>query len=286
MCLEERNTDRRGRPPAYLASERRTRCVRRSNWLSLLSMGGASLLLAFLAVDVLAPVADALALIGLGRARGADLGSDLPHPLLVDAGDLDDLLLGARHLHVDAGRNLVDHIVAEADLQLQRVLALEGGAEAHAVDLQRVRIALRDAVGQVEDLRTRHAPHRLGLLGLVARLHLDAGGTLLDLDLLRAREGKLAFRPLHLHGLTVDGRSHACGHDDRVSADARHRQILPITWPAWRRLAHKPPQNTLHRISPPTFSSRARASDITPLGVDRMATPSPFATLVRSRTAL
>src|SRR5262249_54339833 len=48
----------------------------------------------------------------------------------------------------------------------------------------------------------------------------------------------------------------------------------------------RPPPNPLQRISPPTFSSRARASDITPLGVDRMATPSPLATLVRSRTAL
>ena len=31
-------------------------------------------------------------------------------------------------------------------------------------------------------------------------------------------------------------------------------------------------------ISPPTFSSLARASDITPLGVERMATPRPLAT--------
>src|SRR5262245_12687462 len=44
-------------------------------------------------------------------------------------------------------------------------------------------------------------------------------------------------------------------------------------------------QNMLHRISPPTFSSRARESDITPLGVDRIDTPRPLATLVRSRTA-
>src|SRR5204863_9169409 len=100
MCLEERNTDRRGRPPAYLASERRTRFVRRSNWLSLWSMRGASLLLAFLAVDILAPVANAFALVGLGRARGPDHGGDLAHPLLVDPGDLDDLLLGACDLHV------------------------------------------------------------------------------------------------------------------------------------------------------------------------------------------
>src|SRR5436190_16332414 len=141
MCLEERNTDKRGRPPAYLASERRTRCVRRSNWFSFWSMDGASLFLAFLAVDVLAPVADAFALVGLGRPRGADLGGHLTDPLLVDAGDLDDLLLGAGHLHVDAGRDLVNHIVAEAHLQLQGVLALEGSPESHAVNLQGVRIA-------------------------------------------------------------------------------------------------------------------------------------------------
>src|SRR5580765_5399403 len=117
MCLEERNTDRRGRPPAYLASERRTRRVRRSNWFSLWSMDGASLLLAFLAVDVLAPVANAFTLVGLGRARGANFSGDLSHLLLVDAGDFYDLLLGTRHLHVDARRDLVDHVVAEADLK-------------------------------------------------------------------------------------------------------------------------------------------------------------------------
>src|SRR5215470_8166575 len=101
MCLEERNTDSRGRPPLLLASVRRTRPWRRSNWFIFPSMAGASLLLAFLAVDILAAIADALALVGLGRARGADLGRHLTDLLLVDAGDLDDLLLGARHLHVD-----------------------------------------------------------------------------------------------------------------------------------------------------------------------------------------
>src|SRR5215510_14559042 len=123
MCLEERNTDSRGRPPAPAASERRTRRARRSNWLSLWSMD-ASLFLTFLHVDVLAPVANAFALIGLGRPRGADDGRHLSHLLLVDARDLDDLLLGASHLHVDAGRDLVDHIVAKSDLQLQGILAL------------------------------------------------------------------------------------------------------------------------------------------------------------------
>src|SRR6185436_1679286 len=136
MCLEERNTDSRGRPPLWLASDRRTRCARRSNWFILWSMTCASLLLAFLALDVLALVADALALVGLGLARGADLGGHLAHLLLVDPRYRDDFLLGAAHLHLDAGRDGVDHVVAEADLQLQRILALQRGAEAVAMDLQ------------------------------------------------------------------------------------------------------------------------------------------------------
>src|SRR5215470_7157356 len=111
MCLEERNTDSRGRALTPLASARRTRCARRSNWFSLRSMGGASLLLAFLHVDILAPVADAFALIGLGRARGADNGRRLAHLLLVDAGNLDDFLLGPGHLHLHARRDLVHHLV-------------------------------------------------------------------------------------------------------------------------------------------------------------------------------
>src|SRR5215831_20560340 len=183
MCLEERNTDSRGRPPAPLASERRTRCARRSNWLSLRSMVGASLLLAFLHVDVLAPVANALTLIGLGRSRGADDGRHLSHLLLVDAGDLDDLLLGAGHLYVDASRDLVDHVVAKSDLQLQGILALERRAEAHAMDLQRVRVALGHALDEIGDLRARHAPERAPHLRLLARLDLYAGGARLHLDL-------------------------------------------------------------------------------------------------------
>src|SRR5262249_43585445 len=137
MCLEERNTDRRGRPPAPVASERRTRCARRSNWLSLLSMD-ASLFLAFLHVDVLAAVANAFTLIMLGWSGGADAARHLSPLLLVDAGALDDLLLGPCHLHVDARRDRVDHVVAKSDLQLQGILAFERCAEAYAMDLQRV----------------------------------------------------------------------------------------------------------------------------------------------------
>ena len=43
--------------------------------------------LAGLAADVLALVADALALVGLGRTHRADLRGDLPHRLLVGAAE-------------------------------------------------------------------------------------------------------------------------------------------------------------------------------------------------------
>src|SRR5262245_64037291 len=100
MCLDERNTDSRGRPPPLAASERRTRCWRRSNRFSLRSMACASLLLAFLALDVLALVADALALIGLGLARGPDHRGHLADLLLVDPRGGEDHLICATDIHL------------------------------------------------------------------------------------------------------------------------------------------------------------------------------------------
>src|SRR5262245_5293431 len=186
MCLDERWTDNRGRPAALLRSSPRTRRLRRSNWLSFCSMGPASLLLAFLAEDVLALIAHALALVGLRRAGRAQLGRELPDLLLVDTRNRDQLLLGAAHLHVDAGRHLVHHVVAEADLQLDGVLALHGRAKADAVDLQRLRVSLGDTLDQVGDLRARHAPHGASLLAVLGEIDLDAVRALGDLDQVRA----------------------------------------------------------------------------------------------------
>src|SRR5262245_21592796 len=124
MCLEDRCTDSLGRPLECPASSRRTRSLRRSNWFNLRSMTRASLLLAFLAVDVLALVAHTLALVGLGRTGSPNLGRELAHLLFVDARYRDDLLLGAAHLHFQVSRHLVQNIVAEPDLQLQGILAL------------------------------------------------------------------------------------------------------------------------------------------------------------------
>ena len=69
--------------------------------------------------DVLADVADALALVGLRLAEVTDLGGDLADLLLVDAADHD--LGGRGHLEADAvGSRVVDR-VAEAECELERV---------------------------------------------------------------------------------------------------------------------------------------------------------------------
>src|ERR1041384_8160509 len=92
-----------------------------------------SFLLAFLTEDVLARVLDALALVGLGRTEGADLGRDLPDLLLVHPGHHD---LGRfRRRDRDPFGHRIDHVVAVAERELQ-ILALQRGTEADAGDLE------------------------------------------------------------------------------------------------------------------------------------------------------
>src|SRR5258708_3665387 len=91
----------------------------------------ASFLLPFLAEDVLVRILHALALVGLRRPVGPDLGRDLADLLLVDAGDDDLGRLRGRDL--DAGRNRIVDLVAVAERELQ-VLALDRRAIADAGD--------------------------------------------------------------------------------------------------------------------------------------------------------
>src|SRR5262245_41157232 len=86
MCLEERNTESRARPWAARLIPRRTFAVRRivrSTTVAIVRLP--SLLLAFLAEDVLVRIFHALALVGLGLAKRPDLGCDVPDLLVVDA---------------------------------------------------------------------------------------------------------------------------------------------------------------------------------------------------------
>src|SRR3954468_5156666 len=73
--------------------------------------------LAHLPGDVLALVADALALVGLGRALLADVGGPLAHELLVDAPY--DHARGLGHLELDAVGRLHRHGVGVAERQLE-----------------------------------------------------------------------------------------------------------------------------------------------------------------------
>src|SRR3954462_7400110 len=100
MCRLERNTLRRARPLAARFTERRTRPSRRV--LVFDCIVAALLLLAFLAEDVFVGILDALALVRLGLAVGADLRGDLSDLLAVHAGDHD--LRRLRHGDRDAFR--------------------------------------------------------------------------------------------------------------------------------------------------------------------------------------
>src|SRR5215470_1445244 len=147
MCLPERCTDSRTRSPALSRMARRTRALRRSA----LSRRGfivplPSLLLAFLAEDVLAGVSDALALVGLGRPIAANLRRHLTDLLLVDAGHHD--LGGLRRRDRDPLRDRIVDLMAVAELKLQ-VFALDGGSIADAGNLKPPLESLGHAVDHV-----------------------------------------------------------------------------------------------------------------------------------------
>src|SRR5437868_14943051 len=99
--------------------------------------------LADLPADVLALVADALALVRLGRSHLADLGGRLPHHLLVRP--LDEDLRRRRHLEGDAGARLDRDGIGIADVELE-VGALEGRPAAGDLDLELSLEARRDAL--------------------------------------------------------------------------------------------------------------------------------------------
>src|SRR5262249_14818801 len=113
--------------------------------------------LADLPAHVLALVADALALVRLGRAHLADLRGRLGVPLPVRSlyGDL----RRSRHLERDAGARLDRDGVGIADVELE-VGALERRAVANALDLELLLEALGDALDHVRDQRARQAVQR------------------------------------------------------------------------------------------------------------------------------
>src|SRR5262249_21328850 len=168
-----------------------------------------SLLLAFLAEDLLARVLHAFALVGLGLAEGANLGGDLTDLLPVDAADHD--LGRLRRRDRDAVGNRISDVVGEAELELQ-VLALHRGAISDAGDLEPALEALGDALHHVLDERAVGPPHGTGALGLGARIDPHLAFLHLGLDVGMQHHRQRALRALDLDGLAFHAGGDAGGY--------------------------------------------------------------------------
>src|SRR5205814_1582955 len=107
--------------------------------------------------------------------------------------------------------------------------------------------------------RTLHAPEGPRTLGLVRRLDRDRAIFDGISDLVGQAQRQRALRTLDRKRLAFDRGGDARRHGDRLLTNAAH-------------------QKTSARTSPPTFCSRASASDRTPLGVETMVMPRPLRT--------
>src|SRR5258708_3981198 len=220
MCLEEGTGDSRRRALLCLAMRARTRRWRRlKRSLGLLVIARPLFLLAFLAADMLGGVFDALALVGLGLAEGADHRRRLPDPLPIGAGNEDRGRLLAGDLDVAGDRE--DDVVAVAQLQHQ-VLALDRRTVSDALDLQVLGEALGHAGDHVVDEGAHRAPMDSGALVLALRLHqhlavLHQGGHLAAHRQLERAELALGGDGLPRH---LDGDARRGGYGG--FADTRH----------------------------------------------------------------
>src|SRR3978361_372654 len=162
MCLEDRVTTRRGRsagPLTFLRPRiwRRARdAIRPEVCLPVRSEMAMSLAsLSDLATNPLTRVPHALALVGLGLAKLADVGGDLADELLVDA--LDAEAGGAVDGEGDAVGGVERGRVAVAELERQLGGALGEQAVADADDLELLLVALGDADDHVVHERAGQA---------------------------------------------------------------------------------------------------------------------------------
>src|SRR5690606_22421495 len=162
---------------------------------------------------------------------------------LVDAADLDRGVV--RGLHLDTFRHLVVDVVAEAELELE-LPALGLRTIADAVDLQHLAEAIGDARHEVLDVGPLHPPGSAVALRVGGRRHPDLALADLILHALVEQLHRVrALGSLDGEGLALDRRGDARWRRDRLFTNAGH-------------------QTTSASTSPPTFWSRASASDRTP----------------------
>ena len=175
-----------------------------------------------LAGDVLAAVADALALVGLRRAALADVRGDLADQLLVDPAD--DDLGRLRDLELDAlGRLDRDRVrVAERHLQ---VLALELRPVADALDLELLLEAVGDALDHVRDQAAGEAVQGAVLAAVGRARDGDRAVRLLDLHVRREALVELALGALDRDPARGDLDRDGLGQLDGLSSDSAHRGL-------------------------------------------------------------
>src|SRR5215211_2215303 len=221
MCTFERYTERRGLAavPATLRLTRLRRfslCIRfsRTALRNLLLTG-----LADLAPDLLVAVADALALVRLGRTDHPYLRRRLAYSLLVYTAHNDRR--GVRNLELYALARRDRDRMGVADLQVD-VAPLQGGPVAYTGDVQRLREPVRHARHGVLDQGSRKTVHR-PVLGRVGGPLDDYVTVLLPyLDPASYGHRELTPRAVHLYAAARELHADRAGDFDRRLPDSRH----------------------------------------------------------------
>src|SRR5215212_4688441 len=231
MWFRLRNTASRGRDPSPASRRRRRACrfwraaprlsVAVIRWI--LGLSGGLLLaadlagLAGLAADLLAGVANALALVGLGLARRADSCGDLADELLVDA---DDGQPGrVLDLEADPLRRVDLDRVAVPQVQLE-LPPDERSTIADARDLERLPVAVRHPDDHVVHERAREPVELLVGLGLRWPRHHDRVAIAGDTDLGMQLTGEAALGPLDRDVPAVDGDIDTGRHGDGQASNS------------------------------------------------------------------
>src|SRR5690606_14931838 len=171
-------------------------------------------------LDLLAGVADTLALVRLGRTERADIRGDLADLLDVRALD-DDLGLRGRFDRDAFGRD-VNHRMRETQREIE-VLALSLGAITDADGLELALVTLAHALHDVRQMRARGARDHVGLARLARLLDLQNVAVLHDLHVTAVdRQAHRALAALHGHGLGADRRAYALRQRNRLFGYSRH----------------------------------------------------------------
>src|SRR5260221_9555502 len=178
--------------------------------------------LAFLALDVFADIAHALALVRLRRIKRADFRRDLADNHLVRAFDGQLCVFLDRHL--DLVGNVVIHRMRITERKVHH-LARDGGLETDALDLQLLDKTFGDALDHVVDERAAQAMQRLRLRVFAVAADDDVAALDLEARALRQFPSELGLPafdgnvlPLHLH---FDLRLHG----KRLCSNFRHEFV-------------------------------------------------------------